>query len=888
MSPISFATPWILVCVLPLCALMWWWRPRHQHSRWPDMLAITLRMMACIAMVVALANPVYAQRPSAAAVVVVRDVSQSMDATARQQQATYLADLIRTQPADALLGIVDVGANPAVAAIPQLGLADSSFARVDAVQGTALADAVNMAAALVPGEYEGRILVLSDGNETRGRLQDTIDALLARNIRVDVVPLPMTQAPATLAIVDVQIPQRIRGSGVIAGTVMIQSTIPQTAQLVVRDATQELGRQSVSVNAGVQRIPITIPALGAGVHRLSIAISAPIDDQRDDNQTDVLVEQDGPPRVLFLADPLDRAQALIDAWRRIGATVTARRPSDVSTRMTDFATHDVIVLFDTPARRVPVAVMAQIDQSVRILGKGFLWIGGADSYGAGGYRRTPLADLSAVSLDPLDPDKRKELGLLLVIDRSGSMGESDANLSKLDLAKEAAFRAIQQLQQGDTVGVAFFADSAAWALPPQPLPADDEIARGLGSIVSDGGTSIRSGLSLALAQADTLRGDVRHVILLSDGMDTQPSDAIVQQLWQQNITVSTIALGADADVATLKRLADLGHGSAYQVSSARELTNVFLDDTNRVASRDTVEEEVVPQKVTFDPWMAPLQQVVPIFGYNRTSVLRDTRVLVQIDQTTPLWALRSIGRGQSMAWTSDLGGRWGRAWLASDHIAILAPLLLSPLLPTADTGLDMSWFWHDDILEVTVESKVASETPVVRMIDERGQQTTIPLNARGRSRWVGQMRDFASGEYLLVVSHHGVTRTRGVMLTARAELADRNGQALLVDVAQRTGGQIVQRIDAAYWQVTTPQSRAMRDISLWFVLFALCCVVSEIGLRRGVVSSLSRPLWRRPLARPAVAVTVPPPTPVPPVVPSRVDRLRAAKERTRTRDESAE
>ena len=61
-----------------------------------------------------------------------------------------------------------------------------------------------------------------------------------------------------------------------------------------------------------------------------------------------------------------------------------------------------------------------------------------------------------------------------------------------------------------------------------------------------------------------------------------------------------LALGGDADVATLERLARLGRGSAYQVSSARELADVFLDDTNRIASRDTVEAEVVPQQVAFE------------------------------------------------------------------------------------------------------------------------------------------------------------------------------------------------------------------------------------------------------------------------------------------------
>jgi hypothetical protein len=89
---------------------------------------------------------------------------------------------------------------------------------------------------------------------------------------------------------------------------------------------------------------------------------------------------------------------------------------------------------------------------------------------------------------------------------------------------------------------------------------------------------------------------------------------------------------------------------------------------------------------------------------------------MHIDELTPLWALRSVGRGQSMAWTSDLAGRWGRAWSESTVLATLAPVLLTPLLPPSDKVLDMAWFRHDDILDIAITSSVAQMAPEVVLI----------------------------------------------------------------------------------------------------------------------------------------------------------------------------
>jgi uncharacterized membrane protein len=64
---------------------------------------------------------------------------------------------------------------------------------------------------------------------------------------------------------------------------------------------------------------------------------------------------------------------------------------------------------------------------VRDLGRGLVMIGGPDSYGAGGYLRTPLEEALPVDMDVRSRTQEPNLALVFVIDKSGSMGRCHCN-----------------------------------------------------------------------------------------------------------------------------------------------------------------------------------------------------------------------------------------------------------------------------------------------------------------------------------------------------------------------------------------------------------------------------------------------------------------------------
>ena len=880
MSSIIWRDSWLLLLLVPMFALIgWWWRiatTRRERG------LLLMRGVALSALVCALAAPSIAAPAEQVALVIVRDRSLST-AVSADQQARIIDQVLAIKPTDALVGIVDVAAEALVARVPSADGSDTSLVTLTDRNATALADGLTQAAALIPAGYVPRILLLSDGLETRGRVVERIDSLRARGVQVDVYPLASEVVLPMAALRQVTAPQQSQGQGDIVMTVDLASSIAQPAQLVVRNQDGVLFAQSIQLTGALQQLLVPVTNLPTGWHRLEVVLQAAQDDALPDNQRVLLVQRQGAPRVLLLADPLENATALRDALAATGSTVTALRPRDASARITDIVSYDVIVLSDTSVTLVPKPLMALIATAVTVHGRGFLWVGGAESLGAGGFRRTPLSDIAAVSLDPLTPAKQKRVTMYLVIDRSGSMEERDAGVSRLDLAKEAAYQALNSLNPTDNVGVVYFDDSAVWALDPQPLPSADVIATALGRFAPGGGTSIRSGLQLAHDARTAVESDIHHVILLSDGIDGSNSDTLASAIVASGATLSTIALGDQAGVAPLARLAALGGGVNYVVSRPQELPRIFLNETTRVSGRDFVEEQVLPQVVAPDALPTGVRALPTVLGYNRTTLLPDTRVIMQIDAETPLWAVRLVGRGQSAVWASDLGGRWGANWVASDRVRTIMPALLAPLLPQPADNIALSWQWYDDILDIDITLRELSQTPPELVVtDATGQTILLPLEQRSGQRWQSRVRDLPSGEYVVQVRAAGQQVVRGVVIDGRSELRnDGQGQAVLSQLATQTGGRFLDVIDNSLWSTAGNRTVRQYDVTPWLVLLSALLFVAEIGMRR---VPLRLPVWQRASANPPAPprdqlTPSPPPSDTPAVPPSRVQRLQKAKRR---------
>src|SRR5437899_13109087 len=92
--------------------------------------------------------------------------------------------------------------------------------------------------------------------------------------------------------------------------------------------------------------------------------------------------------------------------------------------------------------------MTMIRDYVRDQGGGLIMVGGEESFGLGGYYRTPIEEALPVTMEVKQKVEIPSLAVVLSIDRSGSMAMStDEKVTKLDLAKEASHLVVDLLDE---------------------------------------------------------------------------------------------------------------------------------------------------------------------------------------------------------------------------------------------------------------------------------------------------------------------------------------------------------------------------------------------------------------------------------------------------------
>ena len=109
------------------------------------------------------------------------------------------------------------------------------------------------------------------------------------------------------------------------------------------------------------------------------------------------------------------------------------------------------------------------------------------------------------------------------------------------------------------------------------------------------------GLRPALEQKQRLaesEAEVRHVILLSDGKTyADDYEELVSLMSDSEITVSSVAVGQEADRELLANIAEWGRGRSYFIQDAERVPRIFIQET-QIASQSTLVEEPVETTVT--------------------------------------------------------------------------------------------------------------------------------------------------------------------------------------------------------------------------------------------------------------------------------------------------
>ncbi len=723
---IAFDAPLALFLLLPALgltiALYLGARRRVGASR--RRLALIVRVALLTSLVLALAGFRLVLPVDRLATVFVVDLSDSVGNDGREDALAFLRETLEVMPEGDVAGIVAFGKDALVERLP------SDLAEIDRIASTPLRSAsdvgaaLRLASALFPDDAQKRIVLLSDGNDTTGTGQAEASLAAARGVRIETRLIGLGQTDEVL-VERVISPSTSNLGESVEVVAEIRSSVAQSATVRLFADGQLVATERLTLEQGLTRVVFDVKPAEAGFHTFRVVVEAALDTFNENDRADSNTIVKGEPRTLVLAGNPEVAAELVAALEIQRQQVDTIVPEALPTDLGSLATYDSIVLVDVPRIRLSDRQLAALQVYVRDIGRGLVMIGGKDSYGAGGYQKTPLEETLPVDMGVRNREKQPDVALVVVIDQSGSMDACHCNtfdggpgggtgiggVRKVDIGKEAILRAAAALTERDEFGVVSFNDQAHWVVRTQPLGGVDDLQGQVAGLEPFGPTNIFAGLEQAVESLEGATATRRHIILLTDGWSSSGQyEAILARMKAAGITLSTVGAGGGSN-PFLEGLATQGGGRFYDAANPSSIPDIFLKETQQVSGPQIVEEPFFPILTSSSPILRGLEDGLPqLRGYNGTTAKPAAQTVLVTARDDPLLAQWQYGLGRSVAWTSDSTSRWARDWIGWDGFARFFSQLVSWTFPGAET----------DGIEATFDAQGGNTTLHVESVDPDG------------------------------------------------------------------------------------------------------------------------------------------------------------------------
>ncbi|MCQ2520844.1 MAG: VWA domain-containing protein [Lachnospiraceae bacterium] len=784
--------------------------------------------------------------------VFVADLSYSNESRFSEME-NYIADMVEKMPANNQYGIVCFGKDAKVEQfLTEKHSVGGFMSSVDA-NATDLEDAIYRGAAMLPSDAAGRIVLLTDGKQTMGNIENTVSMIQSSNIELLCLLYENTTSAQDAYIDDVETPSYLHPGDEYTITVTVNSNYETPATLYVY-AMDEKGQKilpatdsrEVNLSVGTNRFAFTRVAGLDSAENFVVEVEALGDgcEQNDGYMSSCSVEA-APKTLVILGNTVDGI-----AFRKVldaaGADYEMVEAKAAPKTMADFLNYKEIILDNVFIYDLPDAFLDKVESYVKDYGGGLICVGGEQSYAMGGYRNTVLEDVLPVQMEIDGTLDVVKTAMVFVVDHSGSMSTYDdgARATYLDVAITATIEAISVMRASDYVGVLSFDDGNTWNVPLQLVGDGKAAIEGVKTITDGGGTVIDPALQDAFEALNNIDAAVKHVVLLTDGYgeyyDVKDYQQTLDKYIQSGITLSTVSIGDWSDEQLMESMANYVGGRYYHATAASNVPKiftqeVFLSGDSYIQNGNFVVTPTGSSEITDglfpNGWPT-------LFGYINTKAKPGSRKLLISDQNDPLLTVWQYGLGITCAFASDTEGLWTGGYSSEDDYALLWKRITDYCAGVSGLG--------EDTLRVEQEgsqtkityhaNEYTGQTSVTAYyVDQKGEVQEIKLYATAPGVYESYVETAKTGVYQFNVRRsegdeviNAVTASTVVQYADEYRFENTNDACKIF--VQKNGAMITEKDNV--WKTRVESVREKTDLTNILMIAALVLFVIDVALRR--------------------------------------------------------
>ncbi len=849
-----------------LVATVWiWWHHLTGFAglgRIRSLVALEVRLILAGLFVILLAEPRAVRTSDVLSVVYALDVSDSINEDSTTRALEFVARTATQKAPTDQAGLVIFGKNAAVEfpARPSLPLDKTPSGQTANVvlnslidkEATNLEQGLSLAAAMLPEETQGRIVLISDGMQTEGNLSKVVDDLKAKGITVDVLPIEFSIANEVW-LERLELPQFVKmGESYDAG-VVLSSLEAGEGNLIIEENGKKIAEEPVKFQAGKNRYAFPIQLRDPGYYEYVARIELPRGKDNIDKNNRVVnsLFLEGEGKVLLVTDPAGESRdwkALAEALRETKHLVDVRTAFDFPRDSASLFPYDCIVFVNAPADAFDQVQFTALRDAVFNFGSGFLMVGGANSFGPGGYHRTVVEEALPVTMD-ISQKKVLPKGALVIILHTCEFPEGNT------WAKRITIQAVKVLGAQDEVGVIDFEGREKWIFELTPAGKLEDVIPKINAAAPGDMPSFTGTMRMGLAGLKKSDAATKHMIIISDGDPSPPPTGLIQDFIDSKVSVSTVAIfpHGGMEIGLMRNVASVTGGRYYYPSDSNELPAIFIKESKTLKRSMIQNKTITPVIAMDDNVLRGIEGLPPLKGYVITTAKgKPAKTVLQVPEEQseeegdidPILAVTQYGLGKTAAFTSDLSPNWGVNWTEWDKYSAFVHQLVTSIARVQKTGKLRMWTYTSGNEGVIVVEDFADQESFLevqaRVSGPHERTEIVPLKQVAPRRYQASVPLWGKGRYHIVAMPTGEDRKDdrafgGFIIPYSPEyLRFRSNPLVLKDIVERTNGELLDKDSTAedIFQKDRQPKRSSRPIFDWFLVILACLIPLDVGVRR--------------------------------------------------------